>query len=77
MNTFSQGTENWKQVTKGMTICAYNPILISLGGAPSVVVPGLPVDHAESDWPYVRTRTNPEASRVLRSFVVARTLTCA
>jgi len=26
MNTFSQGTDTWKQATKNVTISAYNPV---------------------------------------------------
>jgi hypothetical protein len=31
MNTYSQGTEDWKQVTKNMTIHAYNPVSMTAG----------------------------------------------
>jgi hypothetical protein len=68
MNTYSQGTEDWKQVTKNMTIHAYNPVSMTAGATLRVVAPGLP-DSPESDWPYRRTTINTQSARLLRSLV--------
>jgi len=68
MNTFSQGNEAWKQVTKDMTIYAYNPGFRAAEGTLQV----LPADGSEDDWPYTRARPSPGSARILRSLVTAR-----
>ena len=75
MNTFSQGTEDWKQITKDMTIRAYSPVQ-PIAGTVCVVPPGLPMDDTESEWPYVRTTTSRQSSRLMRSLVTGRVPAC-
>jgi len=68
MNTFSQGNNNWKQATKNMTICAYNPVPPGTEGKLQVAALE-PQENAEGDWPFVRTEVNSQSARLLRSLV--------
>ncbi|MFY9725804.1 MAG: hypothetical protein WB579_18030 [Bryobacteraceae bacterium] len=71
MNTFSQGNESWKQVTKGVTVYAYNPGWNAAEGTLQGAAPES-VDGAEDAWPYSRATPNPRSGRILKSLISAR-----
>jgi hypothetical protein len=70
MNTFSQGTANWKEATKNMTICAYNPV--PLGAEVTLVVAPEAQENTEGDWPFMRAEVNSQSARLLRTLVTRR-----
>ena len=71
MDTFSQGNESWKKATKHSAAYAYYPGLITAEGTLQVVAS---VDVSEDEWPYTRTKPNPNSARIFKSLVSGRTL---
>jgi len=71
MNTFSQGTANWKEVTKNMRICTYNPVPPWAEPTLRVVAPEAQ-ENTEGDWPFMRTEVNSQSARILRTLVTRR-----